>query len=80
MKKCDSCGNLERHKVILVIKGFTQKDDIDYKEKFSIVSLKDSPKKIIVALVAHYDIELHQNGCENCLSMRFIERKRTLGV
>jgi len=57
--KHDSHGNLERYKDRLVAKGFTQKDDIDYKEIFSPISRKDS-FKIIMALVAHYDLELHQ--------------------
>ena len=57
--KRDSHGNLERYKARLVAKGFTQKDDIDYKETFSPVSRKDS-FRIIMALVAHYDLELHQ--------------------
>ena len=43
----------------MVAKGFTQKDDIDYKKTFSLVSKKDS-FRIIMALVAHYDLELHQ--------------------
>ncbi|RDX89502.1 hypothetical protein CR513_28763, partial [Mucuna pruriens] len=51
--KRDSYGNLEHYKVRLIAKGFTQKDDIDYKETFSLVS------RIIMAL-AHYDLELHQ--------------------
>nr|KYP66638.1 Retrovirus-related Pol polyprotein from transposon TNT 1-94 [Cajanus cajan] len=57
--KCDSHGNLECYKAKLVAKGFTQKDGIDYKETFSPVSKKDS-LRIIMALVAHYDLELHQ--------------------
>jgi len=57
--KRDSHGNIERYKARLVAKGFTQKDDIDYKETFSPVSKKDS-FRIIMALVAHYDLELHQ--------------------
>ena len=40
-------------------KGFTQKEGIDYNETFSLVSCKDS-FRIIIALVAHYDLELHQ--------------------
>ena len=40
-------------------KDFTQKWGIDYKETFSPVSKKDS-LRIIMALVAHYDLELHQ--------------------
>jgi hypothetical protein len=42
-----------------VAKGFTQREGIDYTEIFSSVSWKDSIR-IIMALVAHYDLELHQ--------------------
>ena len=57
--KWDSKGNIVRYKARLVAKGFTQKEDIDYKETFSPVSSKDS-FRIIMALMAHYDLELHQ--------------------
>lgn len=57
--KRDSKGNLEKYKARLVAKGFTQKDGIDYTETFSPVSKKDS-LRIVLALVAHYDLELHQ--------------------
>ena len=52
-------GNIQRYKARLVAKGFTQKDDIDFKETFSPVSTKDS-FIIIMTLVAHFDLELHQ--------------------
>ncbi|RDX70846.1 hypothetical protein CR513_49873, partial [Mucuna pruriens] len=55
--KCDSNGNIGSYKVRLVAKGFTQKDDIDYKETFFPVSKKDS-LRIVLSLVAHYDLEL----------------------
>jgi hypothetical protein len=42
-----------------VTKGFTQREGIDYNKTFSPVSCKDS-FRIIMTLVAHYDLELHQ--------------------
>ncbi|RDY08209.1 hypothetical protein CR513_07575, partial [Mucuna pruriens] len=55
----DSKDNIERYKTRLVAKGFIQKEGIDYKETFSLVSLKDS-FRIIMTLVTHFDLELHQ--------------------
>jgi hypothetical protein len=56
--KCDSKGNIEMFKAQLVAKGFTRREGIYYTETFSPVSCKDS-HRIIMALVVHYDIELH---------------------
>ena len=56
--KQDSKGNVEIYKARLVIKGFTQNEDIDYKETFSPVSMKNT-FRIIMAFVPHYDLELH---------------------
>jgi hypothetical protein len=49
----------ERYKARLVAKGFSKKEGINYKETFSPVSSKDS-FRIVMALVAHFDFELHQ--------------------
>lgn len=57
--KLDPNGNVERYKARLVAKGYTQKEGIDNQETFSPVSRKDS-LRIVMALVAHYDLELHQ--------------------
>ena len=57
--KKDSLGNIERHKARLVAKGFTQREGIVYTETFSPVSRKDY-LRIIMALVAHFDFDLHQ--------------------
>jgi hypothetical protein len=57
--KNDSKGLVERYKARLVAKGFKQREGIDYKDTFSPISTKDS-FRIIMALVAHYDLKLHQ--------------------
>ena len=56
--KYDSKGNVERFKAWLVVKDFTQRESIDYNEIFSPVLCKDF-FRIIMALVAYYDLELH---------------------
>ncbi|RVW39334.1 Retrovirus-related Pol polyprotein from transposon TNT 1-94 [Vitis vinifera] len=66
--KRDSNGNVERYKARLVAKGLTQKEGIDFKETFSPISTKDS-FRIIMALVAHYDLELHQMDVKQRFSM-----------
>ena len=57
--KRGSKGNVERYKTRLVAKEFTQREGIDYKESFSPIFMKDS-FRIIMALVPHFDLELHQ--------------------
>ncbi|KAI5351572.1 hypothetical protein L3X38_004463 [Prunus dulcis] len=57
--KRESKGNIERHKARLVAKGFTQQEGIDYTKTFSPVSTKDA-FWIIMALVTHFDMFLHQ--------------------
>jgi hypothetical protein len=40
--KYDSNGNVEKYKVRVVAKGFTQREEVDYNETFSLVTCKDS--------------------------------------
>jgi Reverse transcriptase (RNA-dependent DNA polymerase) len=57
--KNDSEGNVKRYKVRLIANEFTQKEGIDFTEIFSSMSTKDY-FRIIMALLAHIDLELHQ--------------------
>jgi hypothetical protein len=62
--KYDSKGKIETFKTRLVANGFTQREGIDYTETFSLVFKKDS-FRIVMALVAHYNLELHQMDVKN---------------
>jgi len=50
---------VERYKACLVAKSFTQREGIGFTETFSPVLSKNSFRTII-ALVTHFDLELHQ--------------------
>ena len=51
-------GTVERYKVRLVAKGYSQREGFNFKETFSPMPTKDSP--CIIAIMAHFDFELHQ--------------------
>ena len=57
--KKDSLENIERYKARLIVKGFTQKEWIDYKETFFPVLKKDS-FCIIMTLATHFDLGLQK--------------------
>ena len=57
--KRDSSGNIKRYKTKFVAKSFTEKEGIDDQETISPISKKDS-FKIVMVLVAHFDLELYQ--------------------
>ena len=50
---------MEKYKALLLVKGFTQKKGIDFKDTFSLVSMKDS-SRTVMTLVVYFDLELHQ--------------------
>ncbi|GJT62849.1 retrovirus-related pol polyprotein from transposon TNT 1-94 [Tanacetum coccineum] len=67
--------------ILLVAKGFTQRESIDNHETFSPVSKKIS-LRIIMALVAHFDLELHQMDVKTLGSMskNAIEEEEMINV
>ena len=72
--KKDLLGNIEHYKARLVTKEFTQKEGIDYNETFSPVSKEDS-FRIIMALVAHFNLELHEMDVKTAFLNRDLEKK-----
>ena len=50
-------------------KGYNQREGIDFKETFSPMSTKDS-LRIILTIVAHFDLELHQIDVKTALLNR----------
>ena len=57
--KKNSKEKVKYSKARLVAKGFIQKEGINYKKTFLPISFKDS-FKIIMAMVAYYDLKLYQ--------------------
>ena len=55
----DAKGQVERYKERLVAKGYEQREGLDFKETFSLVSTKDS-LRIIMVIVTYFVLELHQ--------------------
>ncbi|KAL9256717.1 Retrovirus-related Pol polyprotein from transposon TNT 1-94-like protein [Drosera capensis] len=55
--------------LVLVAKGFTQREGQDYNETFSPLTKKDS-LRIILALVVHLGIELHQMNVKTAFQNR----------
>ena len=58
-RKLNASGNVEKYKARLVAKGYTQREGVHFVETFSPVA-KFTYIRIIAALTAYFDLELHQ--------------------
>ena len=67
-------GSIEKHKAIFVARGFSQKEGIDYKETFSLVSIYTSIRTII-SLVAKMKWKLHQMDAKTTFLNGVIEKE-----
>lgn len=57
--KLDSNGNIERYKARLVVKGFMQREGVDFNDTYAPVS-KHTSLRTLLSLVASEDLELRQ--------------------
>jgi hypothetical protein len=74
--KRDSKGNIDKFKVRLVAKVFTQREGIYYNETFSPILSKDS-FRIIMTSVTQYDLEVHQMDVKMTFLMGIYMRMST---
>ena len=71
-KKTDMHGNLNTYKAILLAKGFTQTQGVDYDETFSPVTMLKSIR-ILFAIAAHYDYEIWQMDVKTAFLNGYLE-------
>ena len=67
-------GKVNTYKERLVVKGFCQRQGVDYEETFSLVAMLKSIR-ILLAIAAHYDYEIWQMNVKTAFLNGYIEEK-----
>ena len=58
-KKMKADGSIDKYKARLVIKGYRQKEDLDYFDTYSLVT-RITSICILIAITVLYNLEIHQ--------------------
>ena len=58
-KKMKADGSIDKYKASLVIKGYRQKEGLDYFDTYSLVA-RITSIRMLIAIAALYNLEIHQ--------------------
>ena len=73
-RKLNADGSIERYKARLVIKGFYQREGIDYNAVFAPV-VRTSTVRLFLSIVASYDLECHSIDIKNAFIQGDVEEQ-----
>ena len=56
--KLKADGSIDKYKVRLVVKGYKQKEGVDYFDPYSLVT-RITPIQMLIAITALHNLEIH---------------------